>query len=99
MSDPKAVGLPYPFRPCEEDPYLNVEIGPGEWVRVVIAGVYDQMISAAHDHVSAAERNLDRLRVEYAALEAEHRRLTEASYEQLKAAQTVIDVWRAFGHG
>lgn len=99
MSDPKAVGLPYPFRACEKDPYYNVEVGPKEWVRVVTGAAYDAVVRHLEDQLQGTRQELDRFRVEYAALEAEHRRLTEASYEQLKAAQTVIDVWRAFGHG
>lgn len=98
MSKPSDYGLPYPFRPCDDEPYLNIEIGPGECVRVVTAGVYDQMISAAHDHVSAAERNLDQLRIRYAALQAEYDKLRQAAVEQIEAAQHLVDIWEHFGN-
>jgi len=47
MADPQDMNLPWPFRPCDDDPYLNVEIAPNEWVRVVLAGTYRQL-QAAH---------------------------------------------------
>lgn len=46
MSDPRDLNLPWPFRPCDDEPYLNVEIAPNEWVRVVLAGTYDHLQSA-----------------------------------------------------
>lgn len=105
MSKPADYGLPYPFRSDPEDPYLNVMVGPSEYVRVVTAGTYQQMILSADDFVRAAEETADRLRkeldvlrVEYAALEAEHQRVTTAAYEQIKAAEQLIDVWRHYGH-
>jgi hypothetical protein len=106
MSKPADYGLPYPFRADDETPYLNVQIGPGEYVRVVTAGAYQQMLNSADDFIRAAETtaeqlrfDLNRLGVEYAALEAEHRRVTMAAYEQIKAAQDLIDVWRHYGTG
>ena len=46
MSDPRDFNLPWPFRPCDDEPYLNVEIAPNEWVRVVLAGEYKQLEAA-----------------------------------------------------
>lgn len=46
MADPRDMNLPWPFRPCDRDPYINVEIAPNEWVRVVLAGTFDQLESS-----------------------------------------------------
>ena len=46
MADPRDLSLPWPFRPCDDEPYLNVEIAPNEWVRVVLAGEYKQLEAA-----------------------------------------------------
>ena len=46
MSDPRDFNLPWPFRPCDDEPYLNVEIAPNEWVRVVLAHEYIQLEAA-----------------------------------------------------
>jgi hypothetical protein len=35
--------LPWPFRP-DTDPYHFVEIAPNEWIRVVLAGDYNQLL-------------------------------------------------------
>jgi hypothetical protein len=72
--------LPWPFKPGDVHPYLNVEIAPGEYVTVVLAGDYKQLIA------------------EYLQLRDEHARVTTAAYEQIKAAEELIDVWRAYGH-
>lgn len=98
MSDPYSMGLPYPFRPCEDEPYVNVAIGPKEYVRVVVAGDHDACVTYLRDQIQALTQDLNRVRLEYAALDNEHRRLTEAAYEQIKAAETVIDVWNHYGH-
>lgn len=98
MSDPRKVGLPHPFKSCDVDPYYNVEVNPGEYVRVVTGAAYDAVIRHVEDQLQAALQELDRVRLEYAALEAEHQRVTTAAYEQIKAAQTVIDVWNHYGH-
>jgi hypothetical protein len=74
-----APALPWPFKPGDVSPYLNVEIAPGEYVTVVLAGDYKNLIA------------------EYLQLRDEHQRVTTAAYEQLKAAQDVIDVWRHYG--
>ena len=37
--------LPWPFKPADVHPYLNVEIAPGEYVTVVLAGDYKHAIS------------------------------------------------------
>lgn len=73
MADPRDMNLPWPFRPCDDDPYLNVEIAPNEWVRVVLAGDYqrleaahyqlllehDRLREAAHAQVEAANAAID----------------------------------------
>jgi hypothetical protein len=45
MPDPgqRTDGLPWPFRP-DADPYHFVEIAPNEWIRVVLAGDYNQLL-------------------------------------------------------
>lgn len=98
MSDPRKIGLPYPFQYCDEEPFVNVDIGGGESVRVVTAGEYNAVTQYLRDQAQALAQDLDRVRLEYAALEAEHQRVTTAAYEQIKAAQTVIDVWNHYGH-
>ena len=40
-----APDLPWPFKPGEIDPYLNVEIAPNEYVTVVLAGDYKNLLS------------------------------------------------------
>ena len=60
--------LPWPFKPCDEDPYHFVEIAPNEWVRVVLAGDYGELLEAyerlrraAEQHMQAAQRVIDSL--------------------------------------
>ena len=93
MSDPKVVGLPYPFRPCEDDPYYNVEVGPKEWVRVVTGAAYDAVVRHLEDQMQGARHELDRLRLEYAALNAEHQRLIQAAEEQVAATNRLLELW------
>ena len=40
-----APNLPWPFKPGEIEPYLNVEIAPNEYVTVVLAGDYKNLIA------------------------------------------------------
>ena len=40
-----AIDLPWPFKPGEIHPYLNVEIAPNEYVTVVLAGDYKNLIA------------------------------------------------------
>ncbi len=40
-----APNLPWPFKPGDVHPYLNVEIAPGEYVTVVLAGDYKNLIA------------------------------------------------------
>jgi hypothetical protein len=74
-----APALPWPFKPGDVFPYLNVEIAPGEYVTVVLAGDYKNLIA------------------EYLQLRDEHQRVTTAAYEQIKAAEHLVDVWRHYG--
>ena len=37
--------LPWPFKPSELSPYLNVEIAPNEYVTVVLANDYKNLIA------------------------------------------------------
>jgi len=37
--------LPWPFKPSDVSPYLNVEIAPNEYVTVVLAGDYKNLIA------------------------------------------------------
>jgi len=78
--------LPWPFRPCDEYPYAFVEIAPNEWVKVVLAGEYEKLLDA-----------YAKSRQEYRDLEQTHEQLSQAAYEQIKAAQVVIDVWKHYG--
>lgn len=98
MSDPKVVGLPYPFRPCEDDPYYNVEIGPKEWVRVVTGAAYDAVVLHVEDQLQATKEELHRLRIQYAALQADYDKLRRAAVEQIEAAQHLVNVWEHFGN-
>lgn len=56
MADPRDFELPWPFRPCDDEPYLNVEIAPNEWVRVVLAGAYNQLQAAHYELMIEHER-------------------------------------------
>ena len=67
MPDPgqRTDGLPWPFRP-DKDPYHFVEIAPNEWIRVVLAGDYNQLLedylrlqAAARDQIEAANEVID----------------------------------------
>jgi hypothetical protein len=40
-----APSLPWPFKPGDVHPYLNVEIAPSEYVTVVLAGDYKNLIA------------------------------------------------------
>ena len=40
-----APDLPWPFKPSDVSPYLNVEIAPNEYVTVVLAGDYKNLIA------------------------------------------------------
>lgn len=62
MSDPgqRTDGLPWPFRP-DKEPFHFVEIAPNEWIRVVLAGDYLNLLeehlklqAAARDQIEAA---------------------------------------------
>lgn len=48
-------GLPWPFRP-DKDPFHFVEIAPNEWIRVVLADDYLQLLER-HLKLQAAARN------------------------------------------
>ena len=37
--------LPWPFKPADVHPYLNVEIAPGELVQIVLAADYKNLIA------------------------------------------------------
>ena len=59
MSDPRKIGLPWPFVAVDEDPYVGVEIAPNEIVYVVLAGTYRELQQAAEEQVAAANEFLD----------------------------------------
>lgn len=98
MSDPKKVGLPYPFRYCEDDPFYLVEIGPKEFVAVVPRAGYEAVVRHLEDQLEAQKAELDNLRGEYFNLMAEHLALREAAMEQMQSAQHLIQVWSRRGH-
>lgn len=37
--------LPWPFKPGDVEPYLNVEIAPNEYVTIVLAGDYKNLVA------------------------------------------------------
>ncbi len=58
-------GLPWPFRP-DEEPFHFVEIAPNEWIRVVLAGDYLNLLeehlklqAAARQQIAAAQEVID----------------------------------------
>lgn len=65
--------LPWPFKPSDVSPYLNVEIAPNEYVTVVLAGDYKNLIAeylqlrddyqrlsqAAQEQIQAAQHVFD----------------------------------------
>ena len=65
--------LPWPFKPGDVHPYLNVEIAPSEYVTVVLAGDYKNLVAeylqlrddyqrlsqAAADQIKAAQAVVD----------------------------------------
>ena len=68
MIDPgQLVGdLPWPFRPCDHEPFHYVEIAPNEWIMVALASDYMtllrdylQLRAAAEAQVKAAEQVVD----------------------------------------
>ena len=72
MSDPRDIGLGWPFIPLDEDPFVGVEIAPNEIVYVVLAGTYrnlatayeqlrqqhNRVVEAAEEQIAATNRLL-----------------------------------------
>ena len=73
MSDPRDIGLGWPFVPVDEAPFVGVEIATNEIVLVALAGTYrnlakayeelrqqhNRLIEAAEEQVAATNRLLN----------------------------------------
>ena len=72
MSDPRDIGLGWPFVPVDEAPFVGVEIAPNEIVLVALAGTYrnlatayeqlrqqhNRVVEAAEEQIAATNRLL-----------------------------------------
>ena len=72
MSDPRDIGLGWPFVQVDEEPFVGVEIAPNEIVLVALAGTYrnlatayeqlrqqhNRVVEAAEEQIAATNRLL-----------------------------------------